>query len=504
MTGWMDAADREWKERFAALPRRGKADSCPRAETLSIWANGPLPEDGAAHLADCAPCREELLAVRRLLAEKSSTEAPRLVLRNRLLGLQPGRRLPVLWIAAAAAAIVVIGIIAASRSAENPPPAPPRPPLAQPKVKPPEAPAPEVRPEPPRETVKPEQPVLAPPLPVKPPPPPPLPEPVKDSPLVAKPPPEPEKPAPLPEKPAPTRARLRGSLTAVSGSVATQLDADAWQPLRVAQGRDFMGAVKLKADVAAGKVRVGAHTVYLQRGGELALTLEEGRTQVRLARGEAFFDVTPGRDPFEVETPQGVVRVKGTRFLVALDRNETEVVVQRGAVQFNDVALAAGERSNGGVPQKADPSKRLAWVRGLEDTIRIEAEQMTMAGMAVLPDATASGGRAVGVKDAPKPGQEAVAEIAAKRKQAVPYAVWIRLHWAHGVPSALTLSVGDVLTWSSKPVTSGPAWQWVRAGSAELPEGAFRVRLQDSQPGMRIDQIVLTSDPEFSPEQDKK
>jgi hypothetical protein len=188
-----------------------------------------------------------------------------------------------------------------------------------------------------------------------------------------------------------------------------------------------------------------------------------------------------------------------------VDRNETEVVVQRGAVLFNEVALGAGERSNGGAPQKVDLTKRLAWVRGLEDTIRIEADQMALAGgMAVLPDATASGGRAIGVKDAPKPGQEAVAEIAAKRKQAAPYAVWIRLHWAHNVPSALTLSVGDALTWSSKPVTAAPTWQWVRAGSAELPEGAFRVRLQDSQPGMRIDQIVLTSDPELNLEQDKK
>jgi hypothetical protein len=262
-----------------------------------------------------------------------------------------------------------------------------------------------------------------------------------------------------------------------------------------------MGVVKINADVAANKLRVGAHTCYLQRGAELALTLEEGRTHVKLARGEAFFDVTPGREPFEVETAQGIVSVKGTRFLVVIDKNETEVAVQRGAVQFNAVALAAGERSSGGAPQKVDLSKRLAWVRALEDTIRIEADQMALAGgMTILPDPAASGGRAIGVKDPLKAGQEAVAEIPAKRKQPAPYAVWIRLHWGHGVPPAMTLSVGDALTWSSKHVTGNPAWQWVRAGSVELPDGAFRVRLTDTQPGMRIDQIVLSSDSEFNPE----
>jgi outer membrane biosynthesis protein TonB len=497
----MDAADREWKERFAALPRPGRSEACPRAESLSTWARGPLPEDGAVHLAACASCREELLALRRLLAEKSPTEAPRLALRRRLYAMLPGRRVPIFWIAAAAAVLLAALAIVMSGRGESP--APPKPIVGQPKVKPQTTPAPEIPPEPPRDVVKPPPPLVVPPAPEKAPPPP-LPEPAKEAPLVVKPPTEPEKSAPLPEKPAPapTRARLRGALLAVAGSIATQLDADPWQPLRVAQGRDFMGAVKLKADVAAGKVRVGAHTVYLQRGGELSLTLEEGLTQVRLARGEAFFDVTPGRDPFEVLTPHGPVHVKGTRFLVALERNETEVVVQRGAVQFNDVALAAGERSNGGAPQKADLLKRLAWVRALEDTIRIEAEQMTLAGgMGLQPDATASGGRAI----APlKAGQDAVAEIAAKRKQAAPYAVWIRLHWAHNVPSALTLTVGDALTWSSKPVTASPNWQWVRAGTAELPEGAFRVRLTDPQVGMRIDQILITSDPELNPEQDKK
>jgi ferric-dicitrate binding protein FerR (iron transport regulator) len=501
----MDAQDREWKERFQALPRRVKAEACPRAEALSTWAKAPPPGEGLAHLADCAACREDLVAIRRLLAEKSATESPRPAVRSRLVALMPGRRNPVLWIAAAAAAILA-AVLAAVFSGGDQSPAPPQPMVVKPKGRPLVAPVPEIPPEPPRQVVQPEPPAVPAPLPEKPALAP-VPEPVKEAPVVKTPPPEPQKAAPVPDSPGPalTRARLRGSLLATSGSVATQLDAEGWQPLRVAQGRDFMGVVKVKAEVAAAKFRVGTQTVYLQRGGELALLLEEGRTQVRLARGEAFFDVTPGRDPFEVETPQGLVSVKGTRFLVALDRNGTEVAVERGLVQFNAVSLHAGEHSSGGPPQKADLMKRLSWVRGLEETIRIETRQMALSGgMATLSDATASGGRAIGVRDPLKAGQEAVAEIAARRKQPAPYTVWIRLHWAHGVPSALTLSVGEALSWSSKPVGASPSWQWIRAGTVELPDGAFRVRLTDIQPGMRIDQIVITSDPELNPEQDKK
>jgi hypothetical protein len=121
-------------------------------------------------------------------------------------------------------------------------------------------------------------------------------------------------------------------------------------------------------------------------------------------------------------------------------------------------------------------------------------------GMVVIADATASGGRAIGMT---KPGGEATAEIRGKRKQAVPYAVWVRLLWPHNVPSALALSVGD-LRWTSKDVASAPGWQWVRAGSAELAEEAFRLRLSDTKVGLKVDQVLITSDPDFNPETDKR
>src|SRR5438132_12417854 len=104
----MDAEDREWKERLAALPRGRSTAPCPRLETLSTWTKGPLPEEAALHLASCAACREELIDIRRPLAEKGITEAPRAALRARLHRLQPDRRALYGWIAAAAAALVAI------------------------------------------------------------------------------------------------------------------------------------------------------------------------------------------------------------------------------------------------------------------------------------------------------------------------------------------------------------------------------------------------------------
>lgn len=466
-------------------------DSCPRPEAFSTWAQGALSEDAVAHLAACESCRDELVQLRRIGGAKSVTERVPASLKSRLYGLTPSRRVPYAWFAAAAALVLIVLVAALREKPADKPivqvPPKPKPPIVSP------APAPEPQPPPPVVAKPAPEPEKAPtPLPE-----PPKPVPAPEAPVVVKPVPAPEKPAPVPEKPAPalTRAKLRGSLTAVAGSAAVQIDSDAWQSVKIAQSRDFMGLVKVKADVAAAKFRVGANTYYVQRGGELALTLEEGRTQVRLARGEAFFDVASG--PFEVESALGSVAVKGTRFLVS----ETDVAVQRGTVQLNSIMIAAGERSTGAAAQKADLGKRLAWLRTLEETLTIETDTMALAGgLMILPDPTASGGRAIGIKDPLKAGQEAVAEIRAKKKQPAPYAVWIRLHWAHNVPSSLSLAVGDALKWTSKDVTANPQWQWVRAGAVELPDEAFRIRLTDTKPGMRIDQLLITSDLELVPE----
>jgi uncharacterized protein YwbE len=299
---------------------------------------------------------------------------------------------------------------------------------------------------------------------------------------------------------------------AITSGCSSQSDGEAAAAsLRAGQKREFAGTLRLKADASAGKLQVGTVTYYLQRGAELTVQLEEGQSTARLAKGEAFFDVLPGQGVFQVETDHGRVTVRGTRFLVSAEKSEMDVLLQKGAVEVSGAektqTLAPGEgcavQAGRGpsTPKKAELGKRLGWVRALEDTILIQSDQMALqGGMLILPDPTASGGRAIGIKSPLKPGQDAVAEVLARRKQAAPYVVWVRLHWAHGVPAAMSLKVGEGLTWSSKDVAMNPAWQWVRVGRVDLPDERFRVRLSDTQVGMRIDQILITSDPELQPE----
>ena len=476
------------KDAWKGLPGSSPG-ACPPPEAIAAFVAGTRDEDLLSHLSLCASCREDVIAAR----SESEVQTPA-ALRQRLYRLFPGRRslVPLLAVAAAVLVAAGIGAVLFWPGEKSPPPIARPKPLPVPKVQRPPTPLPPPSPEPLEPLPKPE--VIPAPEPIKPPTPPPVPNPEPipvPKPPVVPPPPPPDKPAP-----EPTRVALKGSLFGITGSLASQLEGEAAQPLRAGQKRDFAGTLKLKADVAAAKASIGPVTYYVQRGGELSVLLEEGRTRVHLAKGEAFFDVTPGKGAFVVEAASGTVTVKGTRFLVS----ETEVVVQKGAVEFNTVAVVAGERCIAtGKPQKIDLAKRLAWLKALEDSIVIEADQMALqGGMTVLADPAAQGGRAIGIKTPLKPGQDATAEIAAKRKQSVSYAVWIRLHWAHGVPSAATLSIGD-LNWSSKAVVMNPNWQWVRAGSTELEE-RFRVRLTDTQPGLRIDQILITSDPELNPE----
>lgn len=75
------------------------------------------------------------------------------------------------------------------------------------------------------------------------------------------------------------------------------------------------------------KVTLGAASAL-----DTAFTAAERR--VMLSRGEAFFEVTknPNR-PFVVQTPQGLVRVVGTRFDVRLGAGGVRVAVSQGRVE---------------------------------------------------------------------------------------------------------------------------------------------------------------------------
>lgn len=463
---------------------------CPAPEALAAFVSGDRRREIVEHLADCASCREDVIVARAQLA------------------VVPRRAPSYGWLAAAAAALFAVAIGAALLIGRREPepfvvkparPAPAPAPLPVPEIpKPAPIPAP-----------KPEAPAPK-PVPIVPAPAPkPDPAPLPERPVIAKPTPEPEtpKPAPKPEPrtaPEPTKAKLRGTLLAVAGGASTQAEGEtAWPGLKLAQPREFAGTLRLRTESSGLKARIGAAVYYVRGGSELSVTLEEGSTLVRLTRGEAFFDVTPGKDSFVVETATAKVTVKGTRFLIA----GAEVVVQRGRVEFSSadrtVAIGAGERSvEARAPEKTEVARRLGWLKPLDETITIEAEGMTLQqGMVLLPDPTSSGGRAVGLKSHPAANTEPSAEIRLKRKQAAPYAVWVRLHWGHNVAGGYWIQVHDAPRWTPKDVAFKPAWQWVKVGTHDLPDEPFRIRVVDPQGGLRVDQILVTSDLDLNPEQ---
>ncbi|MDR0277237.1 MAG: FecR family protein [Paucimonas sp.] len=76
--------------------------------------------------------------------------------------------------------------------------------------------------------------------------------------------------------------------------------------------------------------------VELNTHSALAVSFSEGRRQVRLLRGEAWFEVQKDASrPFVVAVPQGTVTVTGTRFNVRLDATQTTVSLAEGRVELD-------------------------------------------------------------------------------------------------------------------------------------------------------------------------
>jgi len=490
----------EERLRRALSVRRDEAagPGCPDPALLARFVSGERSREVTRHLSACASCREDVLVARSLVRRAPPARAPRLA-----------------WFAVAAAILFAVAIGSALLVGGPGAPGLVRAPTPAPKIEPrPEAPRVALPPVP--TAPRPRSPDPAPPGPVTPSPAPNPPTqekralPPEPAPtVVAKPPAPPEPPGPAPKPvekppaPEPTRAKPRATLLALSGGGAAQVEGEtAWQNVKLSQPREFSGSIRLRAEATPSKARIGGATYYLRGGTEVAVAIDEGTTTVRLSKGEAFFDVTPGRDAFVVETSSGTVSVQGTRFLVV----PGEVVVQRGQVEFRagdrTTRVAAGERSQEAkAPEKADVAKRLQWLRPLEETLVVKPEAMTLQqGMLLIPDPAAPGGRAIAQKGPPAPGSEPSAEARMRRKQSCPYAVWIRIHWGHNVPPGFSIQVHDLPRWSGKDVPFNPAWQWVKVGVFGLPDEPFRIRVIDPQGGLRLDQILLTSDLELVPD----
>lgn len=85
----------------------------------------------------------------------------------------------------------------------------------------------------------------------------------------------------------------------------------------------------------------GSH-VELNSHSALQVAFSEGRRQVRLLRGEAWFEVEKDTSrPFVVQVPHGTVTVTGTRFNVRLHDQQATVSLAEGRVELDN----AGQHS---------------------------------------------------------------------------------------------------------------------------------------------------------------
>ena len=102
----------------------------------------------------------------------------------------------------------------------------------------------------------------------------------------------------------------------------------------------------------------------------LSIRMSNRRRQVEMSQGEVFFVAAADTNrPFEVRTPNGMVRVLGTAFNVKSRSGRVAVDVERGHVLVKDAPKGPGDMRTGGVTLLAgqgvdiDPSGRLSRLR---------------------------------------------------------------------------------------------------------------------------------------------
>lgn len=136
---------------------------------------------------------------------------------------------------------------------------------------------------------------------------------------------------------------------------------------------DYITAVGDRATIAL----PDGSSMILNTASAVALDFEDGRRNVRLLQGEAFFDVRHDpAHPFRVAGRFGTVEVKGTAFSVREDGTQDRVVLERGRVQVSLVADPAAQATlepdqqvaatadHLSAVEPADPAMALAWRQG--------------------------------------------------------------------------------------------------------------------------------------------
>lgn len=115
-------------------------------------------------------------------------------------------------------------------------------------------------------------------------------------------------------------------------------------------------------------------TVLLDADSALSEDFTASERRVRLLRGAAFFDVTPGQTPFIVSAAEGEVRVMGTGFDLRLQDQGAVVTLEHGSVALTTAGgppllLEPGQKASfdqkgTGAVEDVDLDDALAWRGG--------------------------------------------------------------------------------------------------------------------------------------------
>ncbi|MBN8197649.1 FecR family protein [Thalassospira povalilytica] len=139
--------------------------------------------------------------------------------------------------------------------------------------------------------------------------------------------------------------------------------------------------------------------VHLAANSAIATDFSDGRRDVELLRGQAFFEVTHRNgDRFRVHAGPAMIEVVGTRFNVDYLSRNTEIAVEEGAVRVSGngnpqgVLLGAGDRvavstaASLGDVEKTDPTAIHGWMQG-----RLSVRNVTVGDLVARLDNFASG-----------------------------------------------------------------------------------------------------------------
>lgn len=222
---------------------------------------------------------------------------------------------------------------------------------------------------------------------------------------------------PPPQVRKPRRRPLRW---AIGGALAACLVATVGPNLSTALQSDFQTAQGERRDV---ELPDGSRAV-LDADSAIAVDFTDAKRDIRLLRGQVFFEVQPDRErPFNVRARELDVTVTGTAFNVDMEAQAIAVAVQHGSVRVTEhdserllsPGLAAGQRLNfepSSHQARLDslPASRVAtWRKGqlIADNARlgdmVAALQRYLPGAVWVKDAQLAELRITGVYDTGNP-----------------------------------------------------------------------------------------------------